>query len=255
MKKYWQIFVMAWGNLLEYRVNFLWWVLGSIITTLALMAFWTAILSSGLGVEKYSVYSLSIYYLIIGFTNSFISYSGNEAANEIWNGNLSADIVRPYNFFIRYFLTSLPGRLVTLVLIILVLIGINFHIGLVNFFLWILCLFAGLFLYFFSYLMINGLAFWFRRVHGFAALFYNVGGLLSGFLIPIDLLPPSWANLAKYLPFQYLAYVPAKVLLGQYTYWQIVQHIVLAIIWALIFAIIARIIWKKGLKNYDSIGR
>ena len=254
MGKYWQIFVMAWGNLLEYRVDFLWRIAGSIINTLILMAFWTAILASGLGNKNYTVYTLSIYYLVIGFTNIFVAFQGQQAAHEIWDGSLSSELMKPYNFFVRYFLRPFPERLIALLVFLLFLKVINFSVDPVPLFLWIATLFAGLLLYFFSFLVINGLAFWFSRVHGFGALFMNLGGLLSGFLIPVDMLPPAWANLAKYLPFQFLAYVPAKSLLGEYSNWQIMERIVLALTWAAVFGFIARIIWKKGLRNYDSVG-
>src|SRR3989344_957317 len=255
MKKYWQIFIMAWGNLLEYRVDFIWRIAGSIINTLVLMAFWTSILSSGLGNKNYTVYTLSIYYLVIGFTNIFVSFQGQQAAHEICDGSLSAELMKPYTFFVKYFLRPFPERLIALLVFIVFLKIINFSLDPVTFILWILTLFAGLILYFFSFLAINGLAFWFSRVHGFGALFLNLGGLLSGYLIPLDMLPLAWANFAKYLPFQFLAYVPAKTLLGEYSNWQITQRIILALAWAAFFALIDRIVWNKGLRSYDSSGR
>jgi len=57
------------------------------------MAFWTSILSSGLGNKNYTVYTLSIYYLVIGFTNIFVSFQGQQAAHEIWDGSLSAELM------------------------------------------------------------------------------------------------------------------------------------------------------------------
>ncbi|KKU58255.1 MAG: hypothetical protein UX80_C0004G0006 [Candidatus Amesbacteria bacterium GW2011_GWA2_47_11b] len=102
---------------------------------------------------------------------------------------------------------------------------------------------------------IGGLAFWFKRVHGFGGLFFNIGGLFSGELIPIIFLPRIFSTIADYLPFKYLAYFQVQLLLRQVDYKLIAIGVITQVLWLAFFVLISRIIWKAGLSQFEATGR
>jgi ABC-2 type transport system permease protein len=96
--------------------------------------------------------------------------------------------------------------------------------------------------------------FWLLEV---TSLLWVVGTLnyfISGQMLPLDLLPGFWANLLKALPFQYLAYFPAVVLLGKVTGWKLVEGLAWQFAWVVVFALLTRWLYYRGLRRYSAFG-
>jgi len=133
-------------------------------------------------------------------------------------------------------------------------LGITIHFGLFQIFLFAISTFLTILSKFYIALSLGGLGFWFRRVHGFGSLFWNLGGLFSGELIPVDLLPHTLFLISAYLPFRSLAFFPVQIILGKINSSEIVSGFAVQIIWLAVFIFIAKLLWKKGLSQYDSAG-
>ncbi|MEZ6140227.1 MAG: ABC-2 family transporter protein [Zavarzinella sp.] len=98
------------------------------------------------------------------------------------------------------------------------------------------------------------LGFWFLEV---SSLLYVVGTLnyfLSGHMFPLDLLPESWVQLFKYLPFQYLAYFPAVIFLQKLSGEALYQALILEACWAVGLVCCSRLLFRIGLKRYSAFG-
>ncbi len=83
MRKYWLVFVLSFQSFLEYRVDLLWRILGTLITTLMLYVFWTAVLGTGFGRDKYTTVSLGLYYLLISFVSMTTVFSFRDVEDDI----------------------------------------------------------------------------------------------------------------------------------------------------------------------------
>lgn len=249
---------MSFQEMFEYRMNFVWQTIGTIITTLMLYLFWTAILSSNSG--KFVSFPIGSYYLFISISGAITLFSFRPFAEDIWEGYLTIHLLRPYNYFAAIFLNSLPEKIVSLLVSILV-ICIAVKAGAVSFlnvrvviaFL-VSLVFAGSVKFYISSI-IGALAFWFKRVHGFNALLFNLGGLFSGELIPLIFLPSKAALISLYLPFRYIAYFPVQLILGQASSREVLSGFIVLILWFLLFYIINRILWKKGISQFEATGR
>ncbi len=104
-------------------------------------------------------------------------------------------------------------------------------------------------------IFLGTLAFWFRRVHGFNSLFYNIGGIFSGDLIPVDLLPLGLLAIGNYLPFKYMAYFPAQLMLRGTLTTNFLPDILAQLFWVSFFGLFASFVWKKGLAKFEATGR
>ena len=58
------------------------------------------------------------------------------------------------------------------------------------------------------------IAFWYLEVSSLIFVYMMINYFLSGHMIPLDWLPEPLSEWVGYLPFKYLAYFPAAVMLG-----------------------------------------
>ena len=78
---------------------------------------------------------------------------------------------------------------------------------------------------------------------------------LAGTAFPLDIFPQSVTALLKLLPTSYLIYFPAQIYLGRLGSEEIVQGLIIMLLWLGILVFLSRIIWKKGLQIYGAYGR
>lgn len=260
MRKYFLFSWLQFLNLIEYRLNFMWEIFGTLITMLMLYVFWVAILGSGFVNSPYTRISIGLYYLFITFLNT-VSFSNYwRIANLINSGDLSMEIVKPYRFFLKEFVQLIPYKLIqTLVFLFIItlisVLGILDNFTLTNVLLFTTSSIFAIVGKFYIALSLGGLGFWFKRVHGFGSLFWNLGGLFSGELIPVDLLPHTLLAISTYLPFRYLSFFPVQVILGKSSQTETSIGLIVQLLWVGLFILITRWIWKRGLSQYDASGR
>jgi ABC-2 type transport system permease protein len=261
MSKY---FLFAWIsllNLIEYRLNFFWSLGGTILQTLMLYMFWTAVLGSGFGNGLYDISSIGLYYLFIMFVSAFTDFGHYRIANLINNGDLGMELVKPYNFLIKEFAQTIPNKIINLFIVIfiyqlLLFIGLKHQINLTHILFSIVAVTLASISKFYIGMVIGGLGFWFKRVHGFNALFWNIGGLFSGDLLPLNIMPAILFSISAYLPFRYLAYFPVQIMLGKIGFGsELIIGLFIQVLWALVFAFIYKIVWKFGMLEFDASGK
>ena len=102
--------------------------------------------------------------------------------------------------------------------------------------------------------LIGQISFWFLEVSSLLFIYMMFNYFLSGHMIPLDLLPGSAGVLVQYLPFKYLAYTPAAIMLGRYSHPQIVQELTMAVGWIALLYITNRIAFARGVKRYGAFG-
>lgn len=251
MKKYWQIFKNYLQERLEYRMNIFWRIAGTLIWTPVFFALWATIIDSGFGADKYTLNSLAIYYISVSFLSLITTYDPHAMAMEIRRGELDMDLVKPYGYFQKFFLRFLPEKVIlyAIYLVISLVIGFNgnlFFSFVANFLAVLIALFISL--------IIGGLGFWFKRVYGFNALLFGVGGLFSGSFIPNDLLPQKMAEISNFLPFKYMIFSPAKLAASGASPSELLEIFSAQLFWVVLLAIIAKLVWNKGVNKYESGG-
>jgi len=162
-------------------------------------------------------------------------------------------------FFTKHFSRALAETLINSVLAIPILIIVpslisEFQLSLLTLLQFsLLTLMASLFV-FCMYLLVGLIAFWTKEAHGLQMLVKNGSKFFTGAYIPLDLLPIAFQNIIKFLPFPYVIFFPIKVLRGEVTNESFVQALLILSLWIFFFMIINFITWRKGLKQYESVG-
>lgn len=97
-------------------------------------------------------------------------------------------------------------------------------------------------------------AFWFLEVSSLVFVYMLLSYFLSGHMLPLDWLPPWVANLTLLLPFKYLAFVPAAIMLHKYDHAQLALELGTGFAWVLVLYLLNRLALSRGLRRYSAYG-
>jgi len=98
------------------------------------------------------------------------------------------------------------------------------------------------------------IAFWFLEVSSLVFVYMLISYFLSGHMLPLDWLPAPIGDWIQLLPFKYLAFVPAAVLLEKYSHQQMVVELALGCMWVVILYLLNRLALSRGLRRYSAYG-
>jgi ABC-2 type transport system permease protein len=119
---------------------------------------------------------------------------------------------------------------------------------------YVAALLMGFLIGFFFETCMGMVGFWFLEVSSLLYVVNTVNFFVSGHMFPLDLLPGPWPHLLRALPFQYLAYFPAAVLLGKVRGVELVRGLLIEATWAIFLIVLSRWLFRHGLKRYSAYG-
>ena len=97
-------------------------------------------------------------------------------------------------------------------------------------------------------------AFWFLEVSSLVFVYMLLSYFLSGHMLPLDWLPSPYSDWIRLLPFKYMAFVPAAILLRKYDHEQLAVELGLGCGWVLILYLLNRLALERGLRRYSAYG-
>lgn len=264
MKRYLSIIKIEWQRQLTYRFEFFGWRFANFIEILVQLLIWSSLFQSSEAIRGYT-YPEMLTYIVVGWMITFITsnYGYEEIiSREIKDGTLSNLLIKPLPY-IRYISARVIGRswmaFVTGIVMQGILIAI-FHrhiLGpasiesvLVIIFMAILA-FINRFLF---SIIVGTCAFWTTETNGIFAAYRVLQNLLAGTYFPLDLLKPAFTQFFYLTPFIYAFFVPTQIYLGRMSATQGAQGILIQIAWAFFLMGIIYVLWKRGLKRYESTG-
>ena len=98
------------------------------------------------------------------------------------------------------------------------------------------------------------LAFWVLEISSFVFVLLASQRLLGGQMFPLDILPVPLANALLNTPFAFQTYFPASIYLGNVQGDALVRGLILQAGWVVWAWLLALFCWKRGLRNYTSVG-
>jgi ABC-2 type transport system permease protein len=267
LRKYFNIFRVSLIERLTYRGDFL---LGTVLRFLPMVTtilLWYAIYE-GAGnkpIEDYSRDQMIAYLLLVHISRMFSSMPGLAygIARDIREGNLKKYLLQPIDmipYLVSYRLAHKTAYIATSALpyAFLFFLCRNYFAALApsaaTWAAYGASLLLAFVVGFFFEALIGMIGFWFLEVTSFLYVINTINFFVSGHMFPLDLLPPFWAGLLKALPFQYMAYFPAAVLLGKIQGSELAWGLLAEFGWAAGFVVIARLLYRFGLRRYSAYG-
>src|SRR5579883_1708221 len=267
LRKYVNIFRVSLIERMTYRGDFL---LGTVLRFLPMLTtilLWEAIYA-GSGQTRLSDYSMRemiAYLLLVHISRMFSSMPGLAAgiARDIREGNLKKYLLQPIDmisYLVSYRAAHKAAYIATSFLPYALLFFLcrqffaDLSVSPATVAAYVVSLLLGFVVGFFFEASIGMIGFWFLEVTSFLYVVNTLNFFVSGHMFPLDLLPASWAVALKTLPFQYMAYFPAAVLLGKIHGPALVYGLIGEFIWAVIFVVTARLLYRCGLRRYSAYG-
>jgi ABC-2 type transport system permease protein len=102
--------------------------------------------------------------------------------------------------------------------------------------------------------LIGMISFWFLEVSSLLFIYMMINYFLSGHMLPLGLLPDSVNAVVQYLPFKYLAYVPAAIMLGRYSHPELAWELSIAALWIAALLVLNRLAFARGVRRYGAFG-
>ena len=243
-----------------YRAEFLVWILTSTMP-LIMLALWTSVAKEApfreFSSSRFVAYYLSLL-IVRHLTSNWVAWQMSE---EIRTGVLSMRLLRPIHPIFAYATThiaALPFRsLIALPLCFILLISSGAS-ALTTDPLQLALLLPSLF---FAWLITFGMlfalgctSFWFTQMFGLLNFYFGVWSLLSGYLLPLALLPDWIRRPAEMLPFYATLGAPTELMTQSLSHEQIFLLLARQLFWAIASIAIALWAWRRGVKRFEAVG-
>lgn len=257
------LFSLAWQEGLAYRASVLVWRLRTILTLVFSLTIWQVAFTSGASQLSYNRDSMIVYILLTAFLQGIVVATALQGLTQtIYSGQLSALLIKPLSLFRYFFIIDLADKLKNTLFALLEAL----------FFLWLLrpllvlpslstlALLLGwtagaLLLNFCLSLLLGAIGFWSPDAWGPRFLFYTLIGFVGGTVFPLDLMPTLVQRLLFLTPLPYYSFIQTQLFLGRLTGDEMLHYSLGLLSWLIIFALLTRLVWQKGLRNYDASGQ
>lgn len=254
---------------LVYRADFAFATLVRFLPIVTQIFLWGAIFGVGTAhasttLNGYSYHNMVAYYLLAMVGRAFSSMPGlaTGIARDVRDGTIKKYLTQPVDLIGYLFWHRVAHKLVYYV----VAIGpfaLVFYLCRDYFSGWpdaftvtafLLSLLMAFLIGFLIESIIGLVSFWFLEVSSLIFIYMMINYFLSGHMIPLDWLPAPLSDWVQYLPFKYLAYLPAAIMLQRYDHAQLVQELSIEATWVIVLLIVNRIIFNRGVKQYGAFG-
>ncbi|TMB97694.1 MAG: hypothetical protein E6J38_01490 [Chloroflexi bacterium] len=259
---YRQLFTAQFQAAAQYRIQFLLWMLFSVIRPTIFMAAWVAVAAAqGGSVGGYSVADFAGYYIVMTLVGHLTAaWNSFEFEFEIRQGRLSPKLLRPLHPLHYAIVENQVFKFSTLppLAIVLAILALTFQVHFATEW-WHVVLFvpAIVLAWALSFMLgwvVATAAFWLQRVQTVNTLLQRTSFIFAGQIAPIALMPAALQAICYALPFYYILGVPTEILRGGVSFERAIALIVGQAIWLGVCWAAFLVAWRRGLRQFSAVG-
>lgn len=269
MRTNWFILKTCLQERLVYRGDFLFSMFIRFLPVITQVFLWRAIYlgAGGAGLtEKINGYNFAemvSYTMLAMVARAFSSMPGLTMgiAREIRDGSVKKYLTQPIDMIQYFFLHRVAHKLVYYLMATLPFACMFWILG--EYFRYapspatwagfVISLLFGFLVGFLLESLMGLVAFWFLEVSSLVFIFTMLNFFLSGHMLPLDWMG-NFGEALLYLPFHYLAYFPASILLGKCTGDEMVRSLIAEAFWIVALFAANRWAFHRGVKRYSAYG-
>ncbi|MBZ0234144.1 MAG: ABC-2 family transporter protein [Deltaproteobacteria bacterium] len=252
---------VGFAETIAYRAEMIVWILTTTMP-LVMLALWTSVADEA-PFRAYTQTDFVAYYLgalvVRNLTSNWVAWQISE---EIRMGTLSMRLLRPVHPFASYLAThlaALPLRAAVITPVVVIIFLTDARQVLVDdpgrVALLVASLAGAWLLTFGVFVAIGAIAFFLEKSLSLVEVYFGLFMLLSGYLIPVDLMPAWMRAITSWLPFYYMLGAPVEILIGRYPDVASTAEVVgLTWAWAAIMLATAALAWRAGVKRFEAYG-
>ncbi|MGL5434040.1 MAG: ABC transporter permease [Lachnospiraceae bacterium] len=263
MKKYIEITKIYFKNQLAWRTEAAFGLLFSVTKIIFAYLIWSEIFASKEMVAGFTFQTMLLYYVLSSFLTQIdlSSLISNEITQQIRNGKFSKYMILPVHVE-RYFWAMEAGMILFIMIlnaaagilwIVIFRIPVTitrepFLIAATFFMILAGLLFMAQLNYFLGILTLK-----FQEISTFLMIKDNLVQLVTGSIIPLILFPDFLIGVMKLLPFYYVTYLPAMLLLGKCTE-EAISGLLVISAWCLVFFVLNQVTYQRLRTKFDGVG-
>lgn len=264
MKKYWLYFSTAFRAESAYKADFLFSIIINLVYFFIYFTIWKTIYTNG-GIDQISSYTLGstiTYYFISNLIFQTDPSNFIYLGWDIWEGNLTNDLIKPYSIKIIEILISLADVAINFLLYLPIAAAIivifyqylQFPTAL-TFVYFIIAFLLSILLMLSIGLFLHSMNFFFGDQEANIGLANYIIFFFAGAFFPLAFLPQKIGAIINLLPFKYLFNTPINIFLGKMSHTEIMSSFAGALLWILIFYFAFNFLFNKGIKRYSGVGK
>jgi ABC-2 type transport system permease protein len=246
----------------QYRGSLVIWLMGLILEPVIYLSVWSTVArSQGGAVDGLTAADIAAYYLVaLVVDHATFSWVMWEMEYWIRQGTLSPLLVRPVHPIHRHIANNLTFKLLTLAVVapVVVILALvfqpHFTITPATALAFVPALILAMALRFAVEWTVAASAFWVTRVSAINQLYYVAFLFLTGYAVPLPLLPGPIQTLAEWLPFYRMLGFPAELLLGRLSLTQALVGFAAQMAWLAIAVTVLNLTWNRGVRQYSAVG-
>ena len=261
----WLILKTATEERLVYRGDFAFSTLVRFLPIITQIFLWNAIFSGDTttSLNGYTYSTMVSYYLLVMVARAFSSMPGlaNGIATSVRDGSVRKYLLQPVDMLSYLFWHRVAHKMVYYVIatgpfLLVFWLCRDYLPG------WpttpvMAALVASLLMSFLIGFLIEALigliSFWFLEVSSLIFIYMMMNYFLSGHMIPLEWIA-EWIPWVYYLPFRYLAYFPAAIVLGKVPVESLPIELATQFAWIIALLVANRIAFNRGVRRYGAFG-
>ncbi len=176
-----------------------------------------------------------------------------EIQERVRTGDIAMEMLRPYDYTTRMLFSDFGGIAFYFITAIVPLYTVLFLVlnpvaptSLVQLGLFVVSVILGYLIRYCIELTFGLFTFWLVETGGVEDIFYFSISLFSGSVIPLWFFPGWLEQVARYLPFQGIFFIPNSIFVGQLTGQAILYALMNQVIWLLVCYLILRFVWNRA---------
>ena len=191
-------------------------------------------------------------------------FINKEITDQIHDGTVAYELCRPYNLYLWWFIKTLAKRYSSVMMRMLPVLslafllpkpyGLSLPFSINSFIFFIITLFLGSLIVTAINMIIHTIGFYLLNEKGIRTIIYSIAEVLSGFNIPVLLLPNILIKITEYLPFRLVGDLPFRIYSGNIMGFYLYKCVILQIIWLIILIIISYLLMIHSLKKVSIQG-
>lgn len=245
---------------IAYRAEMLVWMLTTTMP-LVMWALWHAVAREA-AVGRFGPSEVTAYYvssLVVRLlTGAWVAWLLNM---EIRDGTLSMRLMRPIHPLFAYSaenIAALPLRL-TIVLPGAIGLLVSQAARHLTHDPWIVAgalvaTFLAWLLTFFTQAMVGMVAFYWQSALGLVDLWFGVWGLLSGYILPLELFPARLRPVIELLPFRFMLSFPVELLTGRHGQRPMLTGLATQLAYVVAAGLATHLLWRRALRHFGAVG-
>lgn len=251
-----------------YKFSAIGWLLGDAISLLILYYLWFAIFqNSPTTLINGMTFKEMITYLIFARVTTTLVFASSSfwiLGEDIYQGNIAINLIRPMSYRYRLMFSSFGNFLsaailmfIPLMSISIILLKVSLGVALPNIFLLVVFIISCLF----SFVIADALNFLIGEVSLFTNALFGLMiiknitmSFFSGSLLPSSFFPSWLNNVLRFLPFKSMVEKPILILMGRLTTSEIIEALVIQLIWVIVLNLLCSFTFSLIKKRVVSVG-